>query len=636
MANRLRIARLDPRPYKSLAGSADANLHRRLDALIRHHLAGPAASLLAAPAPTADGRFVEWYSDLSGQPVPLASLGPSARPVVEALLATRLAALAALADRLEAAGNEPALVRALRQARSYPGEETVYVIDGQPVLTFWGYRPLAAAASELAAATSAEAMPDAGAAAPAGPAAATAQAGENVAGGGERPRRPLPGWLFGALSALALLLVVAGLFVGGVLRWPPWGPDYAALLKAAGNDERALRERLTALAGEMEAGRAYCDLQRSLLAAKAEEDRLATRLTAAIDALAGERELCPLRAALATAQREAGDLEKRRTSAAEILAAQLERCRKQAEAEARKAADERKQAEAERRKAEAERKKAEAERRRTEKAQAAAEAAAKQPPPTPPSGQASQPPEQQQAATPTPAPPQRGTPPGLPPCPGERTPAEAPDAAIVLDASGSMRLPATASLAEIQGLLSQLGPLGMLGSAIFGQVAGGPTRLDAAKKGVNGVVASMPDDVDVGLVTLRRCPNANNEGFFSSAERNRLYSRVNALSPMEGTPLAQGIMQAGQMIDGVKAPAVMVVISDGDDSCGGDPCAAARALHESKPLLKINVVDILGNGSLSCLARVTGGQVIKPGDGVAFEKAIKQAAQDAIKPAHCR
>lgn len=630
MANRLRIARLDPRPYQSLAGGVDATLHRRLDALIRRHLAGPTASLLAAPAPTADGRLVEWYSDLSGQPVPLASLGPAARPPVEALLATRLAALAALADRLEAAGSEPDLARALGQALSYPGEETVYVVDGQPVLTFWGYRPLAAAAAEPAEAT---------AAAVAGPATATVQPVEN-ADGREGPRR-FPGWLAALLGIFALLLVGTGLFAGGVLRWPPWGPDYAALLKAATDNERVLREQIAALTSALEGRRGYCDLQRTVLAARAEEEQLAGRLTAAVDALAAARDLCPLRAALATAQRESKDLEGRQASAMQILAAQLERCRKQAEAEARKAADERKQAEAERRKAEAERKKAEAERRRAEKAQAAAEAAAKSPPPSPASppasGESGQLSEQQQAATPPPAPPpQRSTPPGLPPCPGERTPEEAPDATIVLDASGSMRLPATASLAEIQGLLSQLGPLGMLGSAIFGQVAGGPTRLEAAKKGVNGVVASMPDDVDVGLVTLRRCPSANNEGFFSSAERNRLYARVNALSPMEGTPLAQGIMQAGQMVDGVKAPAVMVVISDGDDSCGGDPCAAARALHESKPLLKINVVDILGNGTLSCLARTTGGQVLKPGDGVAFEKAIKQAAQDAIKPAHCR
>lgn len=629
MVNRLRIARLDPKPYRPLAGEApDAEIHRRLDALIRRHLAGPAASLLAAPQPTADGRFVEWYSDLSGQPVVLASLSPAARAPVEALLADRLSSLAAIADRLEAAGSEPELTRALRQALSYPGGETVFVVDGQPVIAFWGHQSAAAAA----AAAQAVASPAAPEGVAATPSPATLASEAAMAEPAARTRR-LPRWLLPALGLLALLLAAIAVFATGVLRWPPWGPDYAALLKAAGDEEQALRGRIAALTADLQARRTYCDLQHDLSAAAADEQKLASRLAEAVTALAAARELCPLRGALAEARQTGSDLESRRASAAQILAAQLERCRKQAEAEARKVADERKRAEAER-------KKAEVERQRAEKAQRQAEAAAKaarEPPPatTPkPPEQPGQPAEQQ-AATPAPPPPARSTPPDMPPCPGERTPEEAPDAAIVIDASGSMRLPASASLSEVQGLLSQLGPLGMLGGAIFGQVAGGPTRLEAAKRGVNSVVSSMPNDVDVGLVTLQRCPSANNEGFFSGAERGRLYSRVNALSPMQGTPLAQGIMQAGQMVDGVKAPAVMVVISDGDDSCGGDPCAAARALKQSKPLLKINVVDILGNGVLSCVAHATGGQVLKPGDGVAFEKAIKQAAQDAIKPAYC-
>ena len=86
----------------------------------------------------------------------------------------------------------------------------------------------------------------------------------------------------------------------------------------------------------------------------------------------------------------------------------------------------------------------------------------------------------------------------------------------------------------------------------------------------------MPNDVDVGLVTLQRCPSANSEGFFSGAERSRLYARVNAIWPMQGTPLAQGILQAGQMVDGVKAPAVMVVISDGDDGSAAATPAPRR------------------------------------------------------------
>ncbi len=398
--------------------------------------------------------------------------------------------------------------------------------------------------------------------------------------------------------------------------------------EGADDEEQVLRQRIAGLTGELEGKLAYCSLERELDAAKADEGRLAGRLADAVAALAAARELCPLRAALAEAAAKGYELDQRRGQIARDLGNAIDECRKKEQAAARKAEEDRRKAEAERRQAEAERRKAEQAQR---KAEAAARAAAAAPPPAPPPEQ----PPQQQAAAPPPKP---TTPPGLPPCPGERTPEEAPDAAIVLDASGSMRLPASASLSQIQGMLSQLGPLGALGALIVGQAAGGggPSRLEAAKRGVNSVVRSMPDDVDVGLVTLQRCPMATNEGFFSGAERGRLYARVDALTPMQGTPLAQGILQAGEMVDGVKAPAVMVVISDGDDSCGGNPCAAAERLKAEKPLLKINVVDILGNGAGSCVATATGGRVLKPGDGLAFEKTIKEAAQDAIKPAHCR
>jgi Mg-chelatase subunit ChlD len=104
---------------------------------------------------------------------------------------------------------------------------------------------------------------------------------------------------------------------------------------------------------------------------------------------------------------------------------------------------------------------------------------------------------------------------------------------------------------------------------------------------------------------------------------------------MQGTPLAQGLIDAGEMVDGVNAPAVLVVISDGEDSCGQDPCAAARRLKNSKAKLKINVVDIVGDGAANCLATVTGGRLLQPEDGLSFEKMITRATQEALKPPHC-
>jgi hypothetical protein len=627
MVNRLRIARLDPRPFRALTAAADASRKQRLDRIIRQHLPPAAASLLAEPVPSADGRFIEWYSDLSGQPVPLAALPADARAAAEARLADRLAALAALAGRLAEAG-ETGLAAELSAALVHPGAASVYVVDGEPVLTFWGY-----------AAAAATAAPPPPAAAAAGGAAAGAAAGQGGDAGGSpaAPGQGRPRWLLPALAGLALVLVSAGLFATQRLRWPPWGPDYARLLAAAGSEEAALAERLAGLGRELDDRLGHCRLERSLAAATAEEAALAARLAEASARLAAAHGLCPLQAAVATAAAEGRGLDQTRAQLSRDLAKALDDCRKKALAAARQAEAERRREAAEKRRIEA------AERAAAEREAAAVAAAALAARPPPPTSEPAPEPPASPSATPRtaapaapPAKPARATPSGLPPCPGERTPEEAPDAAIVLDASGSMRLPADASVAEIQKGLSQLGPLGALGAAIIGEASGGPSRLEAAKRGVNSVVGSMPDDVDVGLVTLQRCPGATSEGFFGGSERGRLYARVNGLRPMQGTPLAEGILQAGGMVDGVKAPAIMVVVSDGDDSCGGNPCAAARQLKAQKPLLKINVVDILGNGAGGCMARETGGQILKPGDGLAFEKTIEQAAQDAIKPAHCR
>ncbi|MBM4201892.1 MAG: hypothetical protein FJ189_11480, partial [Gammaproteobacteria bacterium] len=89
-------------------------------------------------------------------------------------------------------------------------------------------------------------------------------------------------------------------------------------------------------------------------------------------------------------------------------------------------------------------------------------------------------------------------------------------------------------------------------------------------------------------------------------------------------------------VDGVRAPAVMVVVSDGKDSCGGNPCSTAAALKAAKPKLKINVVDIVGDGAVNCIANLTGGDVLTPRSGMNLDQLVRRATSDAQKPAHCK
>jgi hypothetical protein len=136
--SRLRIcrSRADAHPFPE-NGRPDAALHARLCEAMRRHLSPAAATLLAEPAPGGDGEWIDWYTPLAGQPVPLRSLAGNAARRARKLLEDRVQAMRALSERLAPA--DPALAEAMRRAAGFPDESAVYVVDGQPVLTFWGY-----------------------------------------------------------------------------------------------------------------------------------------------------------------------------------------------------------------------------------------------------------------------------------------------------------------------------------------------------------------------------------------------------------------------------------------------------------------------------------------------------------------
>jgi len=619
MARRLRIAVLQASGLAPLGPTAPtpATL-RALDALVRRHLPAVTATLFAEPRPSADGREVAWYSDLAGQPVPLASLPGAEQAAAREKLATRLAALAGLAGRLRA--QAPAEAARLDDALRYPGDDHVYVVGGEPVLTFWGHQaigrpplgPPEPVAPVAPLATTEPAVPE----------AVAVEARRRSGGGGRR-------------LALALLLLLAlgaggyGLWraLGWGWWWPPWGPDYARLVADAETDEAALAAEVAALEQALAARVTGCLAGDALARARTEGARLEGAASVLEARMSAALELCGPRGALAAAEADARALAAALAAARAQLESKLDDCRVAAERQkaAERKADAAKAAEAKR---VAEARKRDAEKLAKAKTPESPKTTPSSTPPKTPEKAPSEPAKTAKAPTTRPD--------GLPPCPGERTAEEAPDVALVLDASGSMAFPANAASAEIERQMRNVGgPVGILGSILLGQAGISPSRLEQAKKGVTNVVRSLPNDVDVGMTVLRRCPNAESLGFFSPAERGRLLASVNALQPTQGTPLAQGLRGAGQMVDGVDAEGVIVVISDGEDSCGGDPCAAARQLKMQKPKLTINVVDIIGNGAGACMAAATGGKIISPDSGLEFEKAIRAAAQQAMKPAHC-
>ncbi len=164
----------------------------------------------------------------------------------------------------------------------------------------------------------------------------------------------------------------------------------------------------------------------------------------------------------------------------------------------------------------------------------------------------------------------------------------------------------------------------------------GKSRLKVAKTAVSDVVDNLPVNVDAGLVVIGTCDGAQSHNVFSPDRREELKSMIDALEPRSGTPLAQGVAMAANMIDGRGDGSLIVVVSDGQDSCDGDPCAVAREIAMRKPSVRVNVVDIGNVGAGNCLAQATGGRVVVADSTSDLRAMIRQAANPLDVPTHCR
>jgi len=163
----------------------------------------------------------------------------------------------------------------------------------------------------------------------------------------------------------------------------------------------------------------------------------------------------------------------------------------------------------------------------------------------------------------------------------------------------------------------------------------GEKRIDRAKDAVAEVVGNLPGDVDAGLVLVGDCSGAVSHKFYAPTERGEMLSLIDSLTAQQGTPLARGVERGTNMISSTVSEGVVVVISDGMDSCGGDPCAIAQAVASEKPNVRINVVDIGGAGAGQCLADATGGRVMVVNRLEDLQSSIQDATDQQL-PAHCR
>ncbi len=193
--------------------------------------------------------------------------------------------------------------------------------------------------------------------------------------------------------------------------------------------------------------------------------------------------------------------------------------------------------------------------------------------------------------------------------------------AVILDASGSMKAP----------------------------LPDGKTRMAAAKVAVDVFANGLAADTRVALwayghqspTSKKDCKDTSLLTPFATTSQNKaaIIAQARALEPQGYTPITYSLTLAARGLDHEEsATRTIVLVSDGKETCQGDPCAAAQALAEADVKLVVHTVgigvDSVTRSQLQCIARVARGSYYDANSTSELTRALGQAAvKDAEKPA---
>lgn len=164
------------------------------------------------------------------------------------------------------------------------------------------------------------------------------------------------------------------------------------------------------------------------------------------------------------------------------------------------------------------------------------------------------------------------------------------DAMLVFDASGSMSttdyalsLPRIARVKQaLARVVPEVAPTRRLGLIVYGEGAYN----------------------DCGSISLRLRPTLN--------AADLLLGAVQDINPRGRTPLTESVERAAEVLNFRERAAVVVLLTDGEETCGGDPCRTAALLKRAGRDLTIHVVGYREEQTeyftVRCMADETGGR----------------------------
>jgi hypothetical protein len=159
----------------------------------------------------------------------------------------------------------------------------------------------------------------------------------------------------------------------------------------------------------------------------------------------------------------------------------------------------------------------------------------------------------------------------------------------------------------------------------------GKARITIARETLSSVLSSMPDDLELGLMTYghRERGNCGDIEMLvqpASGTAGAISAAANKINPKGMTPLSDAVRLAAEELRFTEEKATVILITDGLETCEVDPCALgtdleAQGIDFTTHVLGFGLSDDEGR-QVARLAENTGGKYLSAQDGDALVEAL--------------
>jgi len=157
-------------------------------------------------------------------------------------------------------------------------------------------------------------------------------------------------------------------------------------------------------------------------------------------------------------------------------------------------------------------------------------------------------------------------------------------------------------------------------------------KIVIAKDKMSGLVQELSaDQFNIGLIAYghRRkgdCDDIEVLAPLGKVDTPTIIKQIQSISPKGKTPITKSITLAAQQLESLEEETTIVLVSDGEETCEGDPCNYVKTLKDKGINFTMHVVGFDVNeaqkAQLSCIAKAGGGRYFNADSTAGFKKAI--------------